>query len=54
MSEADMDRRIELERKDAERGLLQRLEDILKSDNTNTAYQAAYKRALTKLQETLK
>lgn len=54
MGEADLARRIELERKDAERGLLERLMSILTDDGTNTAYTAAYKRAIKKLETFLK
>lgn len=55
MSEADdLARRIHLERRDAERSLLQRLIELLETDHANHTYQQAYKRVLTKLAQTMK
>ena len=41
--------RIELERKDAERALLERVIAIFKADSVNGTYRQAYKRALKKI-----
>lgn len=54
MSEADLARRIELERKDAERGALQRFLEVLKAEGTNAAYRSAYNRIIKKLENILK
>ena len=53
MLDSDLARRIELERKDAERTLLDRVIALLKAEGVNTAYRQAYKRAIKKIAEQL-
>lgn len=51
MPEDSLARRIELERRDAERALLERVIAIFKADSVNGTYRQAYKRALKKITE---
>jgi hypothetical protein len=49
---ADFLRRIELERADAERKLLERIESAFAAENVNGLYRAAFKRAVKIIRKT--
>lgn len=49
MLDSDLARQIELERRDAERSLAERVIAILKTDSVNITYRQAYKRIIKKV-----